>query len=67
MSKIITLPKFTVMEKIGKRLVAEFLGTFLLTFVGVCVGCSGSTTADSGPVAGGLTVALIVMTIGYIR
>jgi len=54
------------MEKIGKRLVAEFLGTFLLTFVGVCVGCSGSTTADSGPVAGGLTVALIVMTIGYI-
>lgn len=54
------------MEKIGKRLVAEFLGTFLLTFVGICVGCSGNTTADSGPIANGLTVALIVMTIGYI-
>ena len=46
---------------------AEFLGTFLLTFAGVCVGCSTGLTADAGPVSTGLTVMLVIMALGPVR
>lgn len=53
-----------VMEKIVQPVLGEFFGTFFLTFVGICVGCSGQTTADTGPVSTGLTVALVIMALG---
>jgi len=53
-----------VTEKVIQPMAAEFLGTFLLTFAGVCVGCSTGLTADAGPVSTGLTVMLVIMALG---
>ena len=55
------------MEKIGQPMLAEFFGTFLLTFAGVCVGCNSNLTADAGPVSTGLTVMLVIMALGPVR
>jgi len=53
-----------VLDRLVRPLVAEFLGTFLLTFVGVCVSCKQGASADAGPVSTGLTVALVIMMFG---
>jgi len=55
-----------VMEKMIQPMLGEFIGTFLLTFAGVCVGCSGHLTSDAGPVSTGLTVMLVIMALGPI-
>lgn len=55
-----------VMTKFVQPLVAEFIGTFILTFTGVCYGCSTHKTDVGGPVSTGLTVTAVILALGHI-
>ena len=55
-----------LMESLGKSLVAEFIGTFVLVFIGCSAVAYGTSTADGGYLGASLAFGLILIAITYI-
>ena len=52
-------------RKIFGALLAEFIGTLFLTFITICVACNqNGGGAYGGPIATGMTVAFIILSLG---
>src|SRR5262245_48614265 len=52
--------------KLSQKFAAEFIGTFALTFVGVCAICMNMGGLVGVAVAHGLTIAVMVSALGHI-